>query len=139
MRISMGWLGLGRTRDAADDAPELECGVTDSRCLADLATVLAVLRRTAPSRARSVEAMLAAPGSQVPGRMRVEARYGRLSVAARGGPVLPPWWRLRLAVRRTEAARALAAQDAPGSQRVEPAPVAPKAGAKRAGKAKRAP
>ena len=103
------WFGMGRTRDAVGDAVAHEAGLTDADC-AEL--VRAVAESTTPARADAFRAMIDRLGSQLPDRVRVYAHRARQD-AARVGVVAPPWWRLRLAARRTAAYQA--GQDSPGS------------------------
>lgn len=84
------WRGLGARRidvDDGDDVPVLDA----------LSRVLGV---ATPSQRRALLAMVATMGSRLSGATRVDAYDGRKRALSRG-IVLPPWWRLRLAVRRT--------------------------------------
>ena len=108
------WFGMGRTRDAVADTVAHEAGLTDADC-AEL--VRAVLVSTTPARADAFRSMVAHLGSELPDRVRVYAHRARRD-AARAGVVTPPWWRLRLAARRTAAYQT--AQDGPGSTPASP-------------------
>jgi hypothetical protein len=108
------WFGLGRTRDADSDSVAHEAGCTDADCAAMLDRLALV---TTPGRADAVRAMATMLGSRLPNSVRVYAIRGRRD-AARAGLALPPWWRLRLAARRTAAYQT--AQYGPGSTPADP-------------------
>lgn len=109
-----GWMGLGRTRDSIGDTSTREAGVTDRDAFDLLESAQAV---TTANRARAMRALSTELGSQLPGAVRVKAYQGRQD-ALRHGIALPPWWRLRLAQRRTAAYQT--AQDGPGSTPAAP-------------------
>lgn len=104
-----GWLGLGRTLDSAGDAAGQECGIDDRTAL-DLLD--AACNVATANQAACMRTMADRTGATVAGSRRVKAFEGR-TAAARVGIALPPWWRLRLAARRTAAYQT--AQDGPGS------------------------
>lgn len=109
----VGWLGLGRTLDSAGDSPGWECGIDDRTALALLESACST---TTQARADAMRMMVERTGARVAGSRRVKANWGRTD-AERVGIAVPPWWRLRLAARRTAAYQAAPQphQDAPGS------------------------
>jgi hypothetical protein len=114
MFVSTGWLGLGRTLDSRDDRAGVECGIDDRTAL-DLLD--AACNVATANQAGAMRTMATRTGATVAGARRVKAFEGR-TAAARHGIALPPWWRLRLAVRRTAAYQV--DQDRPGSTPAAP-------------------
>lgn len=112
--VRTGWLGLGRTRDSSGDVPGWECGIDDRTALDLLDAACTV---ATANQADAIRTMADRTGATVATARRVKAMEGR-TAAARVGIALPPWWRLRLAARRTAAYQT--AQDRPGSTPAAP-------------------
>lgn len=97
----MSWRGLGRTLDATADYGGTEGGISDD----EICTMLHNARTLLAGRElQGLEAMLGATGTalSVPVRRAAVRAKSRLAVF---GVVLPPWWRLRLAIKRTTGAK----------------------------------
>jgi len=112
--LRTGWHGLGRTLDARGDVAGWECGVDDRTAL-DL--LEAACNVATANQAGAMRTMVERTGATVADARRLKARTGRAN-AARVGIALPPWWRLRLAARRTAAYQT--AQYGPGSTPADP-------------------